>query len=429
MQPKLDAENLKICVAVSGGKDSMALLHYLLKHGGEHGITLCALNCDHKIRGKASAADSAFVREYCQTNGVPLISFEYDGKGKLTEQSARAWRHECYAKAALHFNADAVATAHHLNDNAETVLFNLARGSGLAGAEGITDGIAGGVYLLHPLITVSREEIDGYIAENKIPFVTDESNFTNDYTRNKIRHNVLPELENSVPGAAKAIYRFSRIAAETEAYFDKIIEQNAVISGIYGGQLIKNTPEKVIFERAVLKVFTGFGLKDYTRGHIDRLYDMQSAENGKQFNLLGIICRKEQNGISFCPAAAKDSQSVPFPQGEYRSGTLYIGCKVAKYDKESQKVLQFDRNCIPESAVIRTRQEGDLFTKFGGGTKKLNDWFTDVKIPARLRDTIPLVADGNDILIVCGVEISEKVKITPATKQIGTVLCPDYRKM
>lgn len=470
-------KNLKICVAVSGGKDSMALLHYLNAHGKEYGITLSALNCDHKIRGEQSAADSAFVREYCQTNGIPLLFFEYNEGEMLNESRARLWRWTCYT-AATSGNAtlpdgtpwqaaDVVATAHHLNDNAETVLFNIARGSGIAGAAGISDDtkhVTLGVKLegknyngspstIHPLISVSREEIDGYIRDNNIPYVTDETNLTDDYTRNKIRYNVLPELEKAVPGAAKSIYRFSRIAQETEDYFDNLIKKKHIISGIYGGQIIKNTKEKAVFERAALKVFYDLQLKDYTYEHIEKLYELQFAENGKKFEFLDLIAQKEEKGISVISKTVTEykENGMPFSyvKGEeygenYFGEFMFVGWeKDLKEDlrflrtsingfkkiKNNYKVLKFDRDKIPDEAVIRFRRQGDTFTKFGGGTKKLGDYFTDIKLPQRLRDRVPLVCAGSDVLLIFGVEISDKIKVTDATNIIATAISADYRNM
>ncbi len=135
----------KICVAVSGGRDSMALLHYMRVNAEAFGITLCAVNCDHMLRGKASESDSRFVKDICEKWKIPLDFYKTDcaalakKTGVGVEACAREWRRECYFNAKIWLGADAVATAHHMNDNAETVLFNLARGSGLAGVTGITD--------------------------------------------------------------------------------------------------------------------------------------------------------------------------------------------------------------------------------------------------------------------------------------------------
>ncbi|MDE7087471.1 MAG: tRNA lysidine(34) synthetase TilS, partial [Clostridia bacterium] len=292
----------RICVAVSGGKDSMALLHYLKMHAAEYNITLSALNCDHGIRGEASERDSAFVKAYCGGNCIELHSFKAE-KGSLNnENNARIWRWSCYNSVLEEGKADLIATAHHLNDNAETVLFNLARGTALSGMTGITDLPMLG--LIRPLISVSREEIDSYIEENKIPYVTDESNLTDDYTRNKIRHNVLPALEEAVNGAAANIYRFSRLAAEDEAYFDRQVK-NIVVRRPSYGYLIKPCAERVVFRRAAHRIAAQYyQRKDYTTDHFNRLFELQSAQNGKKFEFLGLTAIKEEGGSAL--AAAED---------------------------------------------------------------------------------------------------------------------------
>lgn len=430
---------MNICVAVSGGRDSMAMLHYLLAHGKEFDIDVSAVNFDHKMRGESSARDSAFVREYCKEHGVPLAFYEWNCEGQKNETSAREWRRTQYFAAAERFNA-AIATAHHLNDNAETVLFNLARGSGLSGLTGIADAecCLGGrrLRLIRPLLTCSREEIDEYIAENSIPFVDDETNFTDDYTRNKIRHNVLPELEKAVPNAAKAIYRFSRIAAEDEEYFNKLIDERRLIRNTPLGYEINDCPENPVFKRAVLQVLKGCGIKDYTAEHLDKLYRLQFAEKGKKFEFLGLTAYKEEGKIAICielsqDCPAKEVLFLNYKGTEFCGQPLYIerqknfNADLAD-TTENPKTLKFDLEKISKTAVIRFMRDGDKFKKFGGGTKNLGDYFTDKKIPVRVRKNIPVIADGNKILVVCGVEISDEVKVDESTKTVALCVAEDY---
>lgn len=445
-----DYSGLKICVAVSGGKDSMALLRYLFDHCAEYGITLSALNCDHKLRGKASARDSAFVKNYCKKLGVPCRLYEWKGAHGSDEQSAREWRLSCYRDAIKPCvsgggtewaGADVIATAHHMNDNAETVLFNLARGSALSGMAGIASRENRGVKIIRPLLGVMREEIDEYISKNNIPFVTDETNLTDKYTRNRIRQKVLPELEKCVPDAVKAIYRFSRLAAEDEEYFDKLIEERKLIKPSVCGCELLFCEEKAVFRRAALKALKSLkaDIKDYTSAHLERLYLLQFAENGKKFGFLNITAFKEEGKIAFV-ADGGNCETVSVSFLDYQSRFNNYGgqfCKIfpdgeelvySQGEKipEKLKALKFDYDRIPESAVIRFMKEGDRFTKFGGGTKNLGDFFTDKKIPVRLRAVIPLIADGSDILAVCGVEISDKIKLTEKTRRVYCILCADY---
>ena len=217
--------NMRICVAVSGGKDSMALLHYLLKSGGGFGITVSALNCDHGIRGEDSERDSAFVKAYCGDNGISLRFLKAEKGSFKDENGARKWRLDCYRRVLAEGFADVIATAHHLNDNAETVLFNLARGTSLAGLKGITDEPSLGI--IRPLISVSRGEIDEYIGSNNIPFVTDESNFSDRYTRNRIRHNVMPELKNINPSIVGSVARNTEYLRLVAAFYHSSVDRAA----------------------------------------------------------------------------------------------------------------------------------------------------------------------------------------------------------
>lgn len=462
MKPDLNEyNNKKICVAVSGGRDSIALLTYLQMHASEHAITISALNCDHGIRGGQSAADSEFVAEYCQALGVPLLFFKRNAAPNATETAARDWRLKCYETAVKSSaewgegdefparvpeggwrGADAVATAHHLDDNAETVLFNLARGSGLSGLCGITDAIVGNARIIRPLIGVSRAEIDEFIAAAGAKYVDDATNFTDNYTRNKIRLNVLPELEKAVSGAAESIYRFSRLAAEDEDYFDRLIEGLGLVEKTPSRALIKFCGERAVFKRAALKALKTFGnVRDYTSAQVERLYGLQFSENGKKFNFLGFTAFKEEGGVSIVKTSPSESCEEPLDgfivrnSGIFGGQTLLIvpetGLERALEEAKVRvcgavKTLKFDFDAIPAGATVRFMREGDKFTKFGGGTKKLGDYFTDKKIPLRNRANIPLIAVGADIYAVCGVEISEKIKITRDTRRICYAVSADY---
>ncbi|MDE6585994.1 MAG: tRNA lysidine(34) synthetase TilS, partial [Clostridia bacterium] len=327
--------------------------------------------------------------------------------------------------------ADVIATAHHLNDNAETVLFNIARGSSVSGASGISYENKK-LKIIRPLISTSREEIDNYIIENNVPFVEDETNFTEDYTRNKIRLNVLPELEQAVHGAAKNIYRFSRLAAEDEEYFQKLIEERRLLNKTDDGYALSLCEEKVIFRRAVVMALEALDKKDYTFAQAQTLYGLQFAENGKRFEFLNLTAYKEGDKIVICPNRANDNKPC-VPLDEYLSQGCENFCgeffKITDRRETTSglKVLKFDKGALPENCEVRFMREGDKFTKFGGGTKNLGDYFTDLKIPKRVRGNIPLIAKDNEVLIIGGVEISDRVKITEKTTEPNYIICNNYK--
>lgn len=428
----------------------MALLHYLHAHAAEYNITLTALNCDHRMRGETSARDSAFVADYCKKTGVPLSRYVAETP-LASESSARMWRLNCYLEEEK--KCDCVATAHHLDDNAETVLFNLARGAALSGMEGITDSdltaLADKPFrLIRPLIACSRAEIDEYVAANSIPYVDDETNFKTDYTRNKIRHNVLPALEEAVPGAAKAIYRFSRLAAEDEEYFERQVKPLLSRREPYG-DYIANCEEKVIFRRAALHIIADWHQKkDYTSEQLERLYNLQFAENGKKFEFLGLTAFKEEGRICIVDDTLLqyENEGAPYEDFYRQLADNYCGQPVTVcfdyelddymkdvvqpcFPETAFKVLRYDGGKITQGAIVRFMRAGDKFTKFGGGTKNLGDWFTDKKIPPRLRKTIPLLCNGSDVLIVFGMEISDKVKTDGNTRDVCCAIAADYSKL
>lgn len=439
-----------VCVAVSGGKDSMALLHYFLKNGSEYGIFLCALNCDHAIRGAESERDSRFVRDYCTEQGIPLVCYRHDGEALKSEAEARRWRYKCFSDGAqsrrlpdgkLWHGYDFLAVAHHADDNAETVLFNLIRGSSLSGVCGMersktmlskrefpdredyTEGEAREPFaLIRPLLDCTRGEIDEYIRENALPYVTDSSNLTDDYTRNKLRHNVIPALENCVPGAVRAIGRFSALAREDEDFFYRAT--TGILKRKGDGYLISPCAEGVIFKRAAVRVLVEEHIENYTSVQLNSLFSLQSADVGKRFEFLGMVGIKEGDGVFLF---RRDSQQNAWEQAPFadflRGREEYCGrvfC-LSPHEERAEtfkgiKPLRLDVSKIPFDAVVRFMQAGDIFRKFGSGTKKLGDFFTDKKIPVRLRGAIPLIAKGNEIYAVGGVEISEQVKITVETE-------------
>ena len=194
-----------VCAALSGGRDSVALLHSLLHAAPRWGISVRALTCEHGIRGEESLRDLSFCEELCRDWGVPLRIYRADVPARAKrarrglEEEARLFRYACFARVVAEGWADVVATAHHKNDAAETVLFRLARGTGLAGLNVFPprEGV------VRPMKDVPRSAVDAYVARHGLPYAEDESNADLAFARNRIRHTVLPALEAAVPGAAQ----------------------------------------------------------------------------------------------------------------------------------------------------------------------------------------------------------------------------------
>ena len=407
----------KVCVALSGGVDSVCLFHQLLKERQIVGFSLCAVHCEHGIRGEESKGDMAFVTKLCQSASVPLIVYEEDCVAlaktqKISlETAARNFRKSAFEKALTHFQADCIATAHHLGDEAETVLFRLARGTSLTGVKGMSEKEE---KIVRPLLNKSKQELLRYAEQNGLRWREDKTNAETDATRNKLRLNVLPKLEEAVSGASENLVRFSRIAAEDDEYLYRLSER--LLSFVQptesqdSGIRIAFCKEKPLFRRAFLTALKRLGVeKDYTLFQLERAYELQSLQTGKKASVLaGVEAVKTYDGIALYKSGV---------QSEVEEWEGVIAVEPFKQPRFG-KTLKADGDQIPENVEIRTYREGDIFQKFGGGRKSLKKYFIDEKIPLEIRKKIPLLAEknGNKIYAVFGVEISNQIKITETTK-------------
>ena len=257
--------NKRICVAVSGGVDSVTLLHYLKSCERECGYSLSAVHCEHGIRGEESLADMRFAEELCKAWGVPLFIFSEDCPARAKrekeslETAARNFRYESFTSLAEGNKVDFVALAHHKNDEAETVLFRLARGTSLTGVGGMAE-MNG--YLLRPLLSWTRAEIVEYAVKNNLSWREDQTNKETDATRNKLRLEVLPKLEEAVPGAAENLVRFASLASEDDALLYEYAEKLLLLEETDGETLVSVAfrDKKPLFRRACLLALKTLGV-------------------------------------------------------------------------------------------------------------------------------------------------------------------------
>ena len=214
-----------VAAAVSGGGDSVALLHFLVSGAADLGISVRCLHVEHGIRGSQSTADMEFTRALCKQLGVPLLVFFADApalakrRGLTLEAAAREIRRRCFRRALGTGFCDVVATGHHLSDNAETVLMNILRGSGLRGASGMRRSGGG---IIRPLLDTSAGEITGYLRAHGLSYCMDATNADSGFTRNFLRNEVLPLIETRYPGAQRALARFAAVAAQQDGLMDAL---------------------------------------------------------------------------------------------------------------------------------------------------------------------------------------------------------------
>lgn len=412
-------------VAVSGGVDSMSLLHFLKENKDRYKIELHAITIDHKLR-EHSDKEVAFVKDYCKKNGIKFHKFEVDvmdlvENDKLTiEEAARKARYGVLDALLEKGIVNKICLGHHMLDQAETVLLNLFRGAGLSGAKGME--VKRGNYI-RPMLYTGKDEILDYVKTNNIPFVTDESNLKDDFSRNYLRNQIMPKITERFPAAVQNLVSFSRIAKADDDYITGLVNIDAMIKEDY---YVKIPTSYFLYKEPIINRMLRHALeylnvsKDVEKKHIDLIKEMvKDAVNGVKITLPNkVTVHKEYDYITIVSKEKKYS----FESEKLKSGTLEIrsfGKIMVKrtYEVDITKGTHVvDVVKVPTNAIWRTRKEGDMFTKFGGGTKKLKEYLIDKKVPSRLRDATPVLAVGNEVLIVAGLDISEKVKVDENTK-------------
>ena len=404
----------RVAVAISGGADSVCLLQVFYENAAANDISLSAITCQHGIRGENALRDLEFVKALCKDRGIPLYAFTADipgrakASGRGLEEEGRMFRYECFAEILKEGKADVVATAHHKEDLAETVLFRLARGTSLAGIGGIKE--QGGI--VRPFLAVTKEEILSYLEERGIAYMTDETNDDERFSRNAIRKRVLPVLEEIVRGAGEHIANFARRAAEDSAYLDSLAE-NALRRESDGIYVPVDLP-RPLFLRAAVIAICSLGGRDYSEKLLLEVEKLLSLQSGRKVCFGGIEAVKERQDIVFVRPYPQFAGELPLKEGTFDAGAYRITID----NNEVRGALQADFDKFPSGCKIRTRREGDLFTPFKGGGKTLKKYLTDKKISARSGAELLLIAKDNIVYAVFGVEISDAVKITEDTKHL-----------
>ncbi len=426
-----------IGVACSGGRDSICLLHYLNSVKHELDCEVVAINVDHGIR-QTSALDTEFVMQFCKDNKIRAYKFKGEAlkvekEEKLTlEQAARKVRYGVFETVIKKGLVDKIALAHHMNDQAETILLNILRGAGLKGARGM-EPIRDEIYI-RPLLETPRENIMAYLDEFSLEFVEDETNKDTTYSRNYLRNIVMPALRKHFKGVEKSLTNFASICVKDDNFINSKIDMNTMIEA---DEYIKVPlayfyQEEPIINRILMKVFEKFSRQDFEKKHVDIVRSFaREAENGSVINLpFKVKALKEYDYIVI--GHIKKQEVVgeyPFSSGKIKIEGYGVirstSSKVLTEPKLHQHIIDADK--LPVGAIWRFRQEGDTFAPLGlEGTKKLKDYFIDKKIPQRMRNEIPVLAVGSKILIVADVEIADELKVYETSKRFYKI---NYHKV
>lgn len=449
-----------ILVGVSGGADSVGLLLTLNVLSKEMDIRLEVVHVEHGIRGEESLRDADFVTDLCQRMKLPChkISVDVPSYSKETgmgmEEAARVLRYGVFSKLASEKSAK-VALAHHMEDNAETILFQMARGSSLTGLCGIQPirQDENGVTYIRPFLTLHRDEIENFLESHGMGYCTDCTNQELDYSRNYLRQVVLPALTKintqAIGHMNEAAYKLSEMKdfldIETEENWVQCAEksENGLCIDIEKLSSLHPVLQKEILYRALAE--TAGSKKDISAVHVKALQELCENQSGKELYLPYLIRAKkeydklwlfikedEKTGVfeKESYVVSREELKACLEQGEMLCVSTgqtgeEITIRVFAVDEKNTQFPQnpytkwMDYDKIKQGFCIRTRQSGDYFiSDVFGHRKKLKQYFIDEKIPAKQRETMWILAQDDVVLWLIGGRISEHVKIAEDTKYI-----------
>ena len=424
-----------VLCAVSGGADSICLLHALYHLRSRLGFSLAAAHYDHQLRGDASRRDAAFVAQFVELccgaerlgdgtllPAVPLFTGSGDVKGEAErrgtglEETARDMRYAFLRQAAREAGAHVIATAHTADDNVETILFHLARGSGLRGLTGIQP-VRGD--LIRPLLTTTRREVEAYLNYYGLPHMEDHTNSDDAYTRNRIRHQVVPVLESVCPGFAArmadtaALLRADEdcLSAQAQGLADQAVPRDGGLS--IPAALIGEAPDPLA-ARAVRQLIGRLngGDQDCGQAHLEAVVRLcRGSDPSARADLpYGLTARREYETLVLTRKKAAlplEEASLPLP-GEITAGGWLITAAAQIYDGQPQRPCDFwlDRDKAP-ALTLRPRRTGDRLKLRGRPGKTIKKWYIEEKIPAHLRDRLPILVCGDRVAGAAGLGPAE----------------------
>lgn len=430
----------RVITAISGGADSVCLLALLNDMKLERGIDIRAVHVHHGLRGQEADRDADFVRVFCAELNVPchiirVDVMRYAAKSGLSEEEAgRCLRYEALEQEAQAWEREdgvcersrvKIAVAHHSGDQAETILHNLFRGSGLGGLKGIPY-VRGRI--IRPLMDTDRPEIEEWLKSQGLSWVQDSTNSGDHYTRNRIRGRLLPLIEKEVnQGAAGNILRMGKLAAQADQYLQQQAKywSRGHVRCQRGKTLCFFIPcDELAAEPEIIRSYVVMGVlknlagssRDLMWVHVQQVMELAGRPVGKKVCLpYGIIAVKEYAGLWMGRGGTgEDREEMPLPEVKLRMFPYKKGTEFPK----NMYTKWFDCDRIKGTPVVRTRRPGDYITLPDGCHKALKRYMIDEKIPRQLRDQVPLLADGSHVMWIIGYRISEGYKIGPDTVQV-----------
>jgi len=423
-------------IGVSGGADSMGLLHALIRLNGLFKVNYRVVHVHHGLRGAEADRDANFVRSTCARYNIPCKIIEvnvkdFASKHKLSiEEAARYLRYQAFETEAQRWEMEEdtqkqvlIAVAHNKEDNAETILMQLARGSGLKGISGMAP-VRGRI--IRPLLDISRSQIEAYLVKEEESWISDSTNEESDYTRNRVRHDILPLFVGEInTGAVDNITRAGKLVGQADQYITKTAESILDVimrkrGGSYEIPVDEFRKQDPIIRTYVIKLLIGMvnrSMKNITSRHIEDIVALADSETGKRIDLpYRLAAERTYDTIRVYRKEAgsgEDTGEEPENSGKFIFRTFpYRGEKAP----EGKYVKWFDYDKIDDLMEIRYRMSGDTLELKGVGTKALRTYLTDAKVPQDKRDQILLVAAGSHVMWLVGYRISERYKVDKHTE-------------
>ena len=427
-------DNTKVIVGLSGGMDSMVLLDILMLLG----YNCMAAHCNFHLRGKESNRDEKFVKKWCKSIDIPYTSINFDTNQYATdrkisiEMAARELRYNWFETLRRHYQADYIAVAHHKDDSVETVLLNLIRGTGIKGLTGISPKNG---CVVRPLLCISRSEIENYISERDIPYVTDSTNNEDLYLRNALRLNIIPSLEKLNPSVKDTIYRTSKNVNEAEKVYSESIQKS--IKEVYSDNKIDinklrqtASPRSVLFELLTPYNFTPSTIEDISESINSISGKIFYSDSSANFNKNKYRIIKDRNYflLDVVNVINNENQTYLIEEGTTEIN-FPLNIKIREIDSPSDiefnnSTIYIDATKIKFPLVLRKWRSGDWFIPFGmNGRKKLSDYFTDRKFSLKDKEDAWILSTGDDIVWIVGERNDNRFKITENTKHIISIEC------
>lgn len=427
-------EKEKLLLAVSGGPDSMAMLFAMKNLSETMGFKLFIAHVNHGVRGELALRDQVFVEKTAKELNIPYYTKNVDmvayGKelGISSEDAGRLLRYGFFREVLSNLGGGYICVAHNKNDQAETVLLRILRGTGVEGLKAM-ELISGDI--IRPLINVERTEIEDYIRDNKIETMLDHTNLQAIYSRNKVRLELIPYIqENFNPNIIDSLCRLSEIASWEMEIINKVVEKkfNLLVKNISSNSIIFKGDEFLSEDDSIKRKLIRRGIH-HILGHLNGIQEVNvgtvldlfnNGITGKAIHLPNnLMARISYNDyvIKTRKEEAKDPNIYKLHMGVNRIEKLNMIVEISNVGEKDinfsdKSIKYFNKDMIHGDISIRFRADGDRFVPFGGrGTKKIKDYFIDKKIPKDKRDMTPIIVDEEKILWIVGLSIDDRVRV------------------